>query len=113
MRQPRARYSMRWWTGLHRKNNYTMNLTDTIGTLGASLTTVAFMPQVWHTFRTKDVSGISLGMYTVLTLGIALWVAYGWLLSAWPIIISNGITLSLALAILLMKLRYRTTGTAD
>ena len=90
-----------------------MNLTDTIGTLGASLTTVAFMPQVWHTFRTKDVSGISLGMYTVLTLGIALWVAYGWLLSAWPIIISNGITLSLALAILLMKLRYRTIGTAD
>jgi MtN3 and saliva related transmembrane protein len=90
-----------------------MNLTDTIGTLSASLTTVAFMPQVWHTFRTKDVSGISLGMYTVLTLGIALWVAYGWLLSAWPIIISNGITLSLALAILLMKLRYRTTGTTD
>ena len=84
-----------------------MNLTDTLGTLGASLTTIAFMPQVWHTFRTKDVSGISLGMYTVLTVGIALWVVYGWLLSAWPIIISNGITLSLALAILLMKLRYQ------
>ncbi len=84
-----------------------MNLTDTIGTLGASLTTIAFMPQVWHTFRTKDVSGISLGMYTVLTVGIALWVVYGWLLSAWPIIISNGITLSLAMMILLMKLRYR------
>ena len=84
-----------------------MNLTDTIGTLGASLTTIAFMPQVWHTFRTKDVSGISLGMYTVLTVGIALWVVYGWLLSAWPIIISTGITLSLAMMILLMKLRYR------
>lgn len=84
-----------------------MNLTDTIGTVGAGLTTIAFMPQVWHTFRTKDVSGISLGMYIVLTLGIALWVVYGWLLSAWPIIISNGITLSLAMMILLMKLRYR------
>ncbi len=90
-----------------------MNLTDTIGTVGATLTTVAFMPQVWHTFPTKDVSGISLGMYTVLTLGIALWVAYGWLLSAWPIIISNGITLSLALAILLMKLRYQTAGATE
>ena len=84
-----------------------MTLTDTIGTVGATLTTVAFLPQVWHTFRTKDVSGISLGMYTVLTMGIALWVAYGCLLSAWPIIIANGITLALALAILLMKLRYR------
>ena len=63
-----------------------MNLTDTKGTLGATLTTVAFLPQVWHTFRTKDVSGISLGMYTVLTIGIAHWTVYGWLLSAWPVI---------------------------
>ena len=84
-----------------------MNLTDTIGTVGATLTTVAFLPQVWHTLRTKDVSGISLGMYTVLSIGIAHWTVYGWLLSAWPIIIANGITLSLALAILVMKLRYR------
>ena len=90
-----------------------MNLIDWVGSIAAFLTTASFVPQAWHTFRTRDVSGISLGMYTVLTLGIALWVAYGWLLSAWPIIISNGITLSLALAILLMKLRYRTTGTTD
>jgi MtN3 and saliva related transmembrane protein len=90
-----------------------MNITDTIGTVGATLTTVAFLPQVWHTFRTKDVSGISLGMYTVLTIGIAHWVVYGWLLTAWPVIIANGITLSLALAILLMKLRYRTTGNLE
>jgi MtN3 and saliva related transmembrane protein len=46
-------------------------------------------------------------MYTVLTIGIAHWTVYGWLLSAWPVIIANGITLALALAILLMKLRYR------
>jgi MtN3 and saliva related transmembrane protein len=52
-------------------------------------------------------SGISLGRYTVLAIGIAHWVVYGWLLTAWPVIIANGITLSLALAILLMKLRYR------
>ena len=84
-----------------------MNYTDTIGTLGATLTTVAFMPQVWQTFRTKDVSGISLGMYTVLTIGISLWVIYGWLIVAWPVVIANGVTLSLALAILVMKLRYQ------
>lgn len=83
------------------------NLTDTIGTLAACLTTCSFMPQAWHTFRTRDVSGISLGMYSLFTLGVALWLGYGLLLGAWPIIIANLVTTSLALAILVMKLRYR------
>jgi MtN3 and saliva related transmembrane protein len=46
-------------------------------------------------------------MYTVLTIGISLWVIYGWLIVAWPVVIANGVTLSLALAILVMKLRYQ------
>jgi len=46
-----------------------MNLTDLIGTLAAILTTVSFLPQAMHTFRTKDVRGISLGMYSAFTLG--------------------------------------------
>ena len=65
------------------------------------------MPQAWHTFRTRDVSGISLGMYSVFACGVALWLAYGLLLEAWPIVAANAITLGLALAILGMKLRYR------
>ena len=84
-----------------------LNLTDTIGTVAACLTTCSFMPQAWHTFRTRDVSGISLGMYSLFTIGVALWLAYGLLLEAWPIIIANAITTSLALGILVMKLRYR------
>jgi MtN3 and saliva related transmembrane protein len=84
-----------------------MLLSDWIGTFAACLTTASFVPQAWHTFRTRDVSGISLGMYSLFTVGVALWLAYGLLLTAWPIIIANAITTSLALAILLMKLRYR------
>lgn len=83
------------------------NLTDWIGSFAACLTTCSFMPQAWHTFRTRDVSGISLGMYSLFTLGVALWLAYGVLLQAWPIIIANLVTTSLAMMILLMKLRYR------
>lgn len=83
-----------------------MPLHDLIGTVAACLTTASFIPQAWHTFRTRDVSGISLGMYSLFTLGVALWLVYGVLLTAWPIIIANVITTSLALAILLMKLRY-------
>ena len=80
---------------------------DWIGTLAATLTTASFVPQVLHTFRTKDVSGISLGMYSAFTLGVGLWLVYGLLLDAWPIVIANAITVSLATCILLMKLRYR------
>lgn len=81
-------------------------LIDTIGSIAAVLTTVSFVPQAWHSFKTRDVSGISLGMYSVFTLGVALWLLYGVLLQAWPLIIANSITLVLAAAILAMKLRF-------
>ena len=82
-------------------------LIDLVGSLAACLTTAAFVPQAWLSFKTRDVSGISLGMYSVFTVGVALWLAYGLLLHAWPLIIANTITLVLALAILVMKLRFR------
>jgi MtN3 and saliva related transmembrane protein len=83
-----------------------MTLIDIVGALAACLTTVSFLPQAWLSFKTRDVSGVSLGMYSVFTLGVALWLVYGVLLSAWPIVIANVITLALALAILGMKLLY-------
>jgi MtN3 and saliva related transmembrane protein len=60
-----------------------------------------------HTLRTRDVSGISLGMYTSFTLGIALWLVYGITLGDWPIIAANAVTLVLATSILVMKLQKR------
>jgi MtN3 and saliva related transmembrane protein len=84
-----------------------MQTLDLIGYLAAIFSTASFCPQVWHTWKTRDVTGISLGMYCVLTTGVAFWLFYGWLLNAWPIMIANGITLMLASAILVMKLRFR------
>ena len=83
-----------------------MPLTEWIGFAAASLTTASFVPQAWLTFRTRDVRGISLGMYSVFTTGVALWLAYGLLLEAWPVVAANSVTLLLALSILVMKLRY-------
>ena len=83
-----------------------MALQDFIGYIAASLTTFSFLPQALHTFRTRDVSGISLGMYSTFTLGIAMWLAYGLMIQAWPVVAANAITLLLASAILIMKLRY-------
>jgi MtN3 and saliva related transmembrane protein len=81
--------------------------TEWIGYAAAFLTTCSFVPQAWLTFRTRDVSGISLGMYGAFTVGVALWLLYGLLLAAWPVVVANTITLALACAILVMKLRYR------
>jgi MtN3 and saliva related transmembrane protein len=81
-------------------------LIDLIGSVAAVLTTVSFVPQVWHSLKTRDVSGISLGMYSAFTIGVALWLVYGLLLWSWPLIIANSITLALAATILGLKLRF-------
>ena len=80
------------------------NSFDWLGYAAATLTTASFVPQAWLTFRTRDVSGISLGMYSAFTLGIVLWLLYGITLGAWPVIVANVITLVLASAILAMKI---------
>lgn len=83
-----------------------MDATELVGYAAAFLTTCSFLPQAVLTFRTRDVRGISLGMYSVFTLGVALWLAYGLLRGAWPVVAANAITLALAGTILAMKLRY-------
>lgn len=84
-----------------------MDSKNLIGYAAAFLTTCSFVPQVWQTFRTRDVSGISLGMYSVFATGVALWLVYGVLTTDWPIVAANAITLALAVMVLMMKLRFR------
>ena len=83
-----------------------MTTTEWIGSTAATLTTTAFIPQAWQVWRTRHTADISLGMYALFTLGVAMWLIYGILLESWPIIIANCITLLLAGAVLLMKLKF-------
>jgi MtN3 and saliva related transmembrane protein len=83
-----------------------MSITDWIGSAAATLTTTAFIPQAWKVWRTRHTADISLGMYVLFTLGVALWLAYGILLESWPIIIANSITLLLAGVVLIMKIKF-------
>lgn len=86
-----------------------MNLLDTqwLGYLAATLTTGAFVPQAWHTFRSSDLAGISLGMYAAFTAGVALWLLYGVALGEWPIVVANAVTLALASTILVRTWRVK------
>jgi MtN3 and saliva related transmembrane protein len=83
-----------------------IQLREGIGLLAACLTTLSFVPQALHTLRTRDVSGISLAMYSAFTIGVALWLVYGLILGAWPVIVANLLTLALAASILTMRLRF-------
>jgi MtN3 and saliva related transmembrane protein len=82
------------------------SLTPVIGFIAAILTTLAFVPQVLRIWQTRSTAAISLGMYAVYTLGIALWGVYGILIGSWPIILSNCVTFLLAGSVLVMKVRF-------
>jgi MtN3 and saliva related transmembrane protein len=77
-----------------------------VSAVAATLTTAAFVPQALHIIRCKDTRAISLYMYVAFAAGVLLWLVFGILIANWPIIISNAITLGLALAIIAMKLKY-------
>lgn len=80
---------------------------DLVGYAAAILTTIAFIPQAVKSWATRDLSGISLSMYSLFTLGVAMWLIYGVMLGAWPIIIANAITLALAGVVLALKVTHR------
>ena len=82
---------------------------EIIGYCAAFLTTIAFLPHVIRSWRTKDLSGISLGMYSLFTVGVGLWLIYGLIIEKWPLIMANALTFALALSILLLKLRHTST----
>ncbi|MGH8178431.1 MAG: SemiSWEET transporter [Steroidobacter sp.] len=71
----------------------------------ASLTTLAFLPQAVKALKEHDTRSLSLGMYAIFTMGVALWGVYGWLRGDWAIVAANVITGSLCVAILVAKIR--------
>ena len=80
---------------------------DLVGSVAGTLTTVAFVPQVVKTWRSRSTRDISLAMWLAFSLGVALWMLYGLLAGSVPIVVSNGLTLLLAGSVLRIKLANR------
>ena len=74
--------------------------------LAAAGTTLAFVPQAIKVIRTKQTKDLSLPMYIILNIGLALWLTYGLLITDWPIILANTVTLIFALTILVLKIKH-------
>jgi MtN3 and saliva related transmembrane protein len=83
-----------------------MTIEILVSATAATFTTAAFVPQALHIIRHKETRAISLYMYVTFAAGVALWFVFGCLIGNLPIILSNAITLGLALAIIGMKLKY-------
>jgi MtN3 and saliva related transmembrane protein len=77
-----------------------------IGNFAGFLTTVAFVPQVLKTWKSKSASDLSFGMFLVFSLGVLCWLIYGILLAEFPIVLWNTVTLIMVLALLIMKLKF-------
>ncbi len=84
-----------------------MDFMEIIGLVAASLTTSAFVPQVYKALRDKSTADISLTMYIVLLAGLLLWIIYGVYLNSLAIILANVITGILALIMLILKLKHK------
>lgn len=83
---------------------------DILGLIAATLTSLAFVPQVIQTWKTQRVDDISLTMLLLFIVGLVLWLVYGILVPSVPVIAANSLTLIFVIYILRIKLRSRKTG---
>jgi len=92
---------------INHRHDRKMDNTTLLGLIAATLTTIAFLPQVVKTWKSKSAKDLSLGMLIIFSTGIFLWLVYGIYIDALPVILGNLVTLALALALLMLKIRYR------
>jgi MtN3 and saliva related transmembrane protein len=76
-----------------------------LGFVAATLTTLAFLPQTIHSWKTRNLSGISLSMYSLFTVGVVLWIIYAAMIRNWPVLMANVITLGTSGSILFLKIQ--------
>ena len=79
---------------------------DVLGYISATLTTIAFLPQIIKTIQTKSAKDVSMGMFVLFTIGVFLWIIYGILTRTYPVLIANAVIFCLALSQIILKIKY-------
>lgn len=79
----------------------------TVGLLAGTLTSIASVPQLVKTLRTRHARDISIWQPVLLSIGVALWLIYGILINDSPLILANIIPLACNVMLTILKLRYR------
>ncbi|MDQ8029372.1 MAG: SemiSWEET transporter [Brevundimonas sp.] len=86
-------------------------LANIVGSAAALCSVTSFAPQAIKIWKTRDASSVSLKTYSLTVTCFVLWVAYGVLTGAWPIIVANGLALVMAATVLVMKWRFSPDAT--
>ncbi|GCL43951.1 SemiSWEET transporter [Anabaena sp. FACHB-1250] len=84
-----------------------MDFITILGLVAGVLTTIAFLPQMFQIWLTKSAKDVSFVMLIIFMSGLCLWLIYGIIIGALPIIMANGVTLFFNLIILWLKIKYR------
>ena len=79
---------------------------EILGYISATLTTIAFLPQIIKTIQTKSAKDVSMGMFVLFTIGVFLWIIYGILTKTYPVLIANAVIFCLALIQIILKIKY-------
>jgi MtN3 and saliva related transmembrane protein len=87
-----------------------LSLTDVVGTGAALCSMTSFVPQIVKIVRERDAASVSLRMYAVTVTGFSLWIAYGLMTRAWPVVAANSVCLLLSATILILKWRLAGRG---
>lgn len=78
-----------------------------LGLVAGACTTIAFLPQVIKTWKSRSAKDLSLGMFSFFCFGVLLWLIYGIMKMDIPVIAANMVTLMLASTLLFFKLRFK------
>jgi MtN3 and saliva related transmembrane protein len=78
-----------------------------LGLVAASLTTLAYVPQVVKTWKSKSSKDLSLKMLLTFCVGVTLWLIYGVMKKDAPIMVANSITLLLGFTLLFFKFKFK------
>ncbi len=84
-----------------------MDITEIIGLLAATLTTAAYVPQVFKAWKNKSTKDISWAMYFVMFVGVMLWLYYGMAIGSLPVVLANAVTGILIVFVIILKSKYR------
>lgn len=87
-----------------------MTSIDILGMTAGSITAITFLPQVIKTWKTKSAGDISILMFTFATISVIMWLIYGIILKALPIIYTNSLVLVNSLIMLYFKFRFKKKG---
>ncbi len=83
-----------------------MDVSTALGLTAGALTTLAYLPQVVKTWKSKSTKDISTGMFVALCLGLLMWIFYGFSISSMPVIVANIVSLVLVFIVLALKIKY-------